>query len=81
MRLVALELERRGMAAVALQLMHAAPGEDPPPRALWVPFWQGYALGAPGDPGGQRAVIEAALTLFEDERPDGPVWRDYRPAP
>ncbi len=79
MRLVAVALERSGIATVALQLMHPAPAEDPPPRALWVPFWHGYALGAPDDPAAQRAVIEAALTLLEDERRGAPVWRDYRP--
>lgn len=79
MGLVALELERRGIATVALQLLHVAAARDRPPRALWVPFWHGYALGAPGDAAGQRAVIEAALALLEGDEASGPVWRDHRP--
>jgi len=78
--LVALELERCGIATVALQLLHATVAAAPP-RGLWVPFWHGYALGAPGDAAGQRAVIEAAFALLEDDGVTGPVLRDYRPAP
>jgi hypothetical protein len=77
--LVALELERRGVATVAFQLLHAAAAATRPPRALWVPFWHGYALGAPGDAAGQRAVLEAAFALLEDDSRGGPVLRDYRP--
>lgn len=77
MGLAALELERRGVATVALQLLHRAAAEIGPPRALWVPFWHGYALGAPGDPAGQGAVLEAAFALLEDNGLTAPALRDY----
>jgi len=75
--LVAIELERAGISTVALQLLHRMAAELPPPRGLWVPFWHGYALGSPRDPGAQRAVLEAALAMLEDPRPSGPVLRDF----
>lgn len=77
MGLAALELERRGVATVALQLLHRAAAEVRPPRSLWVPFWHGYALGAPRDVTGQRAVLEAAFVLLEDTSLTAPALRDY----
>ena len=77
MGLAALELERRGVATVALQLLHRAAAEVRPPRSLWVPFWHGYALGAPRDVTGQRAVLEAAFVLLEDASLTAPALRDY----
>jgi hypothetical protein len=58
--LAALALERAGIPTVTLQLLHAAVAEVRPPRSLWVPFWDGYALGAPDDPEHRRAVLEDA---------------------
>ena len=75
MGLVAEELERRGLPTVALQLLHTAAGDVRPPRALWVPFWHGYALGDPDDPAAQRAVIEASFALLEDTSVEAPTWR------
>jgi hypothetical protein len=40
-----------------------------PPRALWVPYPHGYALGAPNDPALQRRAIEAALALLSAPGP------------
>jgi len=75
--LVARELERRGVATVSLALLHAAVREEPPPRALWVPFFHGYALGPPGDPAPQREILAAALDLLRDEHALLPVLREF----
>jgi hypothetical protein len=75
---VARELERHGVATVSLVLLHSALREEPPPRALWVPFFHGYALGSPDDPATQRAILGAALDLLQDERESPPVLREFR---
>ena len=73
--LVAAELERRGIATVAIQLLRDAAERVRPPRALFVPFRHGYPLDLPSNPARQHAVIEAALRLLEDPdlRPPTPV--------
>ncbi len=81
MGLVARELERHGVATVSLILLHAALREEPPPRALWVPFFHGYALGSPSDPASQREVVDAALELLRDAEASLPVLRDFRLRP
>jgi hypothetical protein len=75
--LVAAELERRGIATVAIQLLRKVAEKVRPPRALFVPFRHGYPLDVPLDPARQHAVIEAALRVLEisDLRP--PVLVDY----
>ena len=77
MGLVAAELERQGIATVAIQLLREIAERVGPPRALWVPFPHGYPLAAPDDPARQHAVIEAALRLLEDEAASPPALRDY----
>ncbi len=78
--LVAAELERQGISTVVIQLLRSVAEKVRPPRALFVPFKHGYPLDTPGDPGRQRAMIEAALQVLEDPSPiAGPVLRDYRP--
>ncbi len=47
-----------------------------PPRALFVPFPHGYALGEPDDAELQREVLRQTLTLLADPGP-GPVLRDF----
>ena len=64
--LIAAELERHGIATVALQLLREVAERVGPPRALWVPFPHGYPLAAPHAPARQHAVLEAALRLLED---------------
>ena len=73
MGLVAAELERQGIATVAIQLLREVAERVRPPRALCVPFPHGYPLGVPGDPAGQRRVIESALRLLEDPSLAPPV--------
>ena len=76
MGLVGAELERQGIATVAIQLLREVAERVRPPRALVVPFPHGYPLGRPGDPAGQRHVIESALGLLEDPWLAPPVLRD-----
>jgi hypothetical protein len=80
--LVAAELERQGIATVAIQLLRAVAERVRPSRALFVPFRHGYPLDAPSDPARQHAVVEAALRVLEnsDQRP--PVLVDFElPSP
>jgi hypothetical protein len=76
--LVAAEMERQGIATVAIQLLRHVAERVRPPRALCVPFRHGYPLDAPGDPPRQIAVIEAALRLLEDPDARPPVLADHR---
>ncbi|MFN8627314.1 MAG: hypothetical protein U0587_15185 [Candidatus Binatia bacterium] len=75
---MAAELERQGIATVAIQLLRAVAERVHPPRALCVPFAHGYPLGRPDDPGLQHAVIEAALHLLEDRALRPPALVDFR---
>lgn len=77
--LVAAELERRGIATVALQLLRTVAERVRPPRALFVPFPHGYPLERPGEPARQHLVLEAALGLFEDAALQPPALKDYQP--
>lgn len=76
--LVAAEMERQGIATVAIQLLRHVAERVRPPRALCVPFRHGYPLDAPGDPPRQIAVIEAAFRLLEEPEARPPVLADYR---
>jgi hypothetical protein len=78
--LVAAELERRGIATVAIQLLREIAVRVRPPRALFVPFPHGYPLGAPGDAAGQRQVIETALRLIETPSLAPPALVEFEPA-
>ena len=77
--LAAAELERRGIATVAIQLLRDVAEKVRPPRALFVPFRHGYPLGEPNNPTMQHAVIEAALQLLEDPNLAPPALVDYTP--
>jgi len=77
--LVAAELERQGISTVTVQLLRYVTEKLRPPRALAVPFRHGYPLGKPDDPGHQRAVIEAALKMLEDQSLKPPAIVDYVP--
>lgn len=63
--LIAGELERSGIATVAIQLLREVAERVRPPRSLFVPFPHGYPLGAACDVVLQRRVLEAALALLE----------------
>jgi hypothetical protein len=77
--LVAGELERRGVATVAIQLLRKVAVRVRPPRALFVPFRHGYPLDAPGEPQRQHAVLEAALRMLEDPALRPPALVDFQP--
>jgi hypothetical protein len=77
--LVAAELERNGIATVAIQLLREAAEKVRPPRALLVPFRHGHPLDLPDDPRRQHAVIEAALRLLEDPGLEPPVLAELPP--
>ena len=80
--LVAAELERQGIATVAIQLLRDVTKRVRPPRALFVPFRHGYPLDGPHNPARQHAVIEAALRLLENPGLRPPVLVDYElPSP
>lgn len=80
MGLVAAELERQGIATVAIQLLRNVAEHVRPPRALFVPFPHGYPLDAPGESARQHEVLEAALRLLEEGEAPAPVLEDFKPS-
>ena len=74
---MAAELERQGIATVAIQLLREVAVRVRPPRALFVPFPHGYPLDAAGEPARQHAVLEAALQLLEDPSLTPPALVDF----
>lgn len=75
--LVAAECERQGISSVTIVLLKRVAEKVRPPRALWVPFRHGYPLDLPDEPARQRAVVEAALALFDYGVESSPVLRDF----
>ena len=67
--------EEAGLSTVGISLVREHTARVKPPRALFVPFPFGVALGKPGDPALQHRVLAAALSLLE--RPAGPVLEDF----
>lgn len=76
--LMAAELERQGIATVAIQLLREVAERLRPPRALYVPFPHGYPLDAPDEPERQHDVLEAALRMLEDRALRPPALLDFR---
>lgn len=77
MSLVAAELERNGIATVAIQLLRKVAQKVRPPRALFVPFKHGYPLDKPGQSKKQMLVLESALIILEDKSIEAPVLVDF----
>ena len=75
MGVLARVFEAAGLSTVSVSLVREHTAKVKPPRALFVPFPFGYALGKPGDPALQHRVLAAALALLE--RPAGPVLEDF----
>ena len=72
--MVARALEEGGLPTVQIVQLREHALRVKPPRALFVPFPFGRALGAPGDAALQLRVLRAALALFD--APGGPVLVD-----
>jgi hypothetical protein len=68
-------LETEGIATTSISMVREHSEKTKPPRALFVPFPFGYALGRPDDPALQHRVLRAALDLLAE--PAGPVLRDF----
>ena len=72
--LIGAELERNGIATVAVSLLKEVTSIIKPPRALFVPFPLGFPLGEPNNPTLQNSVICESLKLLSET--DAPVLRD-----
>jgi len=68
-------LETAGIATTSISMVREHSEKTKPPRALFVQFPFGYALGRPDDPALQHRVLRAALDLLAE--PVGPVLRDF----
>jgi hypothetical protein len=68
-------LEAGGIATTSISMVREHTEKVKPPRALFVPFPFGHALGRPDDPDLQHRVLRAALDLLRE--PAGPVLRDF----
>ena len=75
MSVLARVFEAAGLTTVAIALVREHAERVRPPRALWVPFYFGYALGKPDDPEFQHQVISAMLATLGSDA--GPVLADY----
>ncbi|MGI8554647.1 MAG: hypothetical protein ACR2PL_28225 [Dehalococcoidia bacterium] len=73
--MIARVLEAAGLSTTSISLVREHTEKIKPPRALFVPFPFGHALGRPNDPELQNRVLRAALNLFNE--PAGPVLRDF----
>ena len=67
--------EEHGIATVAIAMVREHAAKVKPPRALFVPFFFGFALGNPNDPDQQNCVLQAAFDLLQ--KSEGPVLEDF----
>lgn len=73
--MIARVLEAAGLSTTSISLVREHTVKVRPPRALFVQFPFGHALGKPDDPDLQHRVLKAALDLLNE--PSGPVLRDF----
>ncbi|MGH7365967.1 MAG: hypothetical protein ACREK9_06100 [Candidatus Rokuibacteriota bacterium] len=73
--MLARALEAEGVATTSISMVREHTEKVKPPRALFVPFPFGHAMGRPNDPELQHRVLRAALDLLAE--PAGPVLRDF----
>lgn len=73
--MLARAFEEAGLSTVLLGLIRNHLERVKPPRALFVPFPLGFALGRPNDPDFQHRVLTAAFSLLD--APSGPVLADF----
>ncbi len=87
MGLVARAVEARGIPTVALSIVREITEKTPPPRALYLRFPFGHALGEPGRPDQHLAVLGLALAHLFSAREPGEIrdaglrWRRERYGP
>jgi hypothetical protein len=74
--LVAAEIERAGIPTVVQVFLREVAEKVRPPRALWVPFDHGYALGEPNNPALQIDVLRQTFALLDEAGP-GPVLKEF----
>jgi hypothetical protein len=68
-------IEAAGIATTSISMVREHTEKVKPPRAVFVPFPFGHALGRPNDAPLQHRVLRAALDLLAE--PVGPVLRDF----
>ena len=73
--MLARALETEGIATTSISMVREHTEKVKPPRALFVPFPFGHALGRAEDPSLQHRVLRAALDLLLESA--GPVLRDF----
>ncbi|HEY7040649.1 MAG TPA: hypothetical protein VID28_17430 [Methylomirabilota bacterium] len=73
--MLARAIETAGVATTSISMVREHSEKLKPPRALFVPFPFGHALGRPNDPALQHRVLRAALDLLAETA--GPVLRDF----
>lgn len=73
--MIARVLEAAGLTTTSISQVREHTQTVKPPRALWVPFPFGAALGRPNEPDQQHRVLRATLDLLA--APAGPVLRDF----
>ena len=67
--------EAAGLVTVCIAMVREHAEKVKPPRALFVPYPFGFALGKPNDPELQHRIIAAALELVD--KPPGPALADF----
>ena len=75
MSVLARVFEEHGIATTTIAMVREHAEKVKPPRALFVPFFFGFALGKPNDPEYQHQVIKAALDLLQAT--EGPALADF----
>jgi hypothetical protein len=85
--LVARAIEATGIPTISLSIVREITEKTPPPRALYMRFPFGHALGEPGNRDQQLTILNLAFhLLFEADRPgtirdSGLRWRREAYAP
>jgi len=67
--------EEHGIATVTIAMVREHAAKVKPPRALFVPFFFGFALGRPNDAGHQHHVLKSAFDMLKAAK--GPVLEDF----
>ncbi len=75
MSVLARVFEEHGIATSTIAMVREHAEKVKPPRALFVPFFFGFALGKPNDAEYQHQVLGAALKLLDANK--GPVLEDF----